>query len=42
MTIFETEKISQRRAAVIAGITLLVMAVCAACAIGLLIVNTPP
>lgn len=34
MTVFETEKISQRRAAVIAGITMLVMAGCAAFAVG--------
>ncbi len=34
MTIFETEKISQRKAAIIAGITMLVMAGCAAFAVG--------
>lgn len=34
MTVFETEKISQRRAAVIAGITMLVMAGCAAFTVG--------
>jgi hypothetical protein len=34
MTIFETEKISPRRAAVIAGITMLIMAGCAAFTVG--------
>ena len=34
MTVFETEQISQRRAAVTAGIAMLVMAVCAAFAVG--------
>ena len=34
MTVFETKKISQRRAAVIAGITMLLMAICAAFAVG--------
>ncbi|EAC5804375.1 TPA_asm: DUF4386 family protein [Listeria monocytogenes] len=34
MLVFETEKISQRRAAIIAGITMLVMVVCATFAVG--------
>lgn len=34
MTIFETEKTSQRRVAIIAGITMLVMAICAAFTVG--------